>query len=574
MATDLKMSRLTRRSLLGAGASALVFAATAGLPGRAEAAAPEVLKMLFWQAVTMLNPHFAIGPKDQEGCRLFYEPLAVWNSDGDLEPILADGIPTVENGRLAEDLTWVVWTLKPGVKWHDGEDLTADDLVFTWEYARDPATAAVTIGSYRDITVEKIDDLSIRVVFAKPTPYWANAFVGNLGLVLPEHVFGPFKGAASKEAPANLVPVGTGPYKLREFRPGDLILADRFEGYHVADLPKFKSIEVKGGGDAVSAARAVLQTGEYHFALNTAIEEDLLARLEAQGRGEVIIVEGGDLEMIQLNFSDSRKEENGERSIATHPHPILHDARVREALSLLVDRASIQQFVYGRTGIATSNFINSPARYVSPNTEMQFDPARAETLLEQAGWFRGADGIRAKDGLRLSLLFQTTVQSLRQRVQAVIKQSFEKAGIEVELKAVAPAVFFSSDEGNPDTNSKFYADMQMYTTTMYQPDPERLLNQFASWEVASKANQWRGRNFTRWQSPEFDDLYRAMAQEIDPQKRAEQIIGLNDLVVKNFVVLPLVGRPSVGCVAKGLQVYRSAWDNALGQIARWHFSAA
>ncbi|MEO3999668.1 peptide ABC transporter substrate-binding protein [Mesorhizobium sp. CAU 1732] len=570
----LRTIMLTRRSLLGTAAGGAALVAMGGLaPAFAQAQAPQHLKLLFWQAVTLLNPHFAIAPKDQEGCRIFYEPLAGWDSDGQLVPVLAANVPTVDNGQLASDNTSVVWKLKPDVKWHDGQPFTADDVVFTWEYAKDPATAAVTIGSYRDITVEKVDDLTVKVSFPSATPYWANAFVGALGMIMPKHVFADYVGEKSREAPANLAPVGTGPYKLREFRPGDMILADRFDEYHVSGKPHFASLEVKGGGDAVSAARAVLQTGEYHFGLNISIEDDILTRLENDGNGTVDITAGGDLEMIQLNMSDPRKAEDGERSIASNPHPALSDPKVREALGLLIDRETIQKHIYGRTGISTANFLNSPARYVSPNNMLVFNLEKANSILDEAGWLPGAGGIREKDGVRLSFLFQTTVQALRQKVQAVVKQSFAKAGIEVELKSVAPAVFFSSDEANPDTNSKFYADMQMYTTTMYQPDPERLMNQFVSWEVASKANQWRGRNITRWQNEEYDRVYREATREIDADKRSQMFVQMNDLIVQSNVVLPVVVRPAVAATAKDLKIYRSAWDNALWKIADWQFSA-
>ncbi len=164
------------------------------------------LKLLWWQAPTLINPHFAVGTKDQEGSRIFYEPLAAWDPDGNLTPVLAAAIPSRENGGLAADGRSVVWTLKPGVKWHDGKPLTADDLVFTWDYARDPATAAVTIGSYKDCKVEKIDDLSVRVLFDKPTPYWCDAFVGIVGMVLPKHLFGPYSGAKSRDAPRTSPP--------------------------------------------------------------------------------------------------------------------------------------------------------------------------------------------------------------------------------------------------------------------------------------------------------------------------------------------------------------------------------
>src|SRR5918995_4106173 len=138
-----------------------------------------LLKVLWWQGPTLLNPHFAVGTKDQDGSRLFYEPLAGWDAEGNLRPILAESIPGREDGTLAADGKSVTWKLKKGVKWHDGQPFTADDVVFTWQYSRDPATAAVTSGSYRDVTVEKVDSHTVTVKFNQPTPFWADAFVAQ-----------------------------------------------------------------------------------------------------------------------------------------------------------------------------------------------------------------------------------------------------------------------------------------------------------------------------------------------------------------------------------------------------------
>src|SRR5215469_10781616 len=223
------------------------------------------LRALFWQSPTLLNPHFAVGAKDAEGCRVFYEPLAAWDPEGNLVPVLAAEIPDFENGGVAADGMSVTWKLKKDVQWHDGQPFTADDVVFNWEYAADPATAATTIGSYKDIKVEKIDPLSVRVLFEKPTPFWADPFVGANGMVIPKHLFEPYRGANSRDAPANLKPVGTGPYRFVDFKPGDLVKGERNPSYHVPNRPHFDTIEMKGGGDAVSAARAVIQTGEYDY---------------------------------------------------------------------------------------------------------------------------------------------------------------------------------------------------------------------------------------------------------------------------------------------------------------------
>src|SRR5471030_1570333 len=144
------------------------------------------LKVLWWQGPTLLNPHFAVGTKDQDGSRLFYEPLAGWDAAGNLKPVLAATIPGLEDGTLSADGKAVTWKLKQGVTWHDGKPFTADDVVFNWEYAKDPATAATTSASYKDVKVEKVDQFTVKVLFDKPTPFWADAFVGTRGMILPK----------------------------------------------------------------------------------------------------------------------------------------------------------------------------------------------------------------------------------------------------------------------------------------------------------------------------------------------------------------------------------------------------
>ena len=129
------------------------------------------LKILLWQAPTLLNPHFASGTKDQIASRIFFEPLAGWDKEGNLIPCLAAEVPTKANGGLSADGLSVTWKIKKDVKWHDGKPLTADDVVFTYEYAKDPATAAYTTGSYKDIKVEKVDTHTVKVIFQQPTPF-------------------------------------------------------------------------------------------------------------------------------------------------------------------------------------------------------------------------------------------------------------------------------------------------------------------------------------------------------------------------------------------------------------------
>ena len=531
------------------------------------------LKLLWWQGATLLNPHFAVGTKDQEGSRIFYEPLAAWDNDGEMIPILASEVPTRANGGISSDGKTITWKLKRNVTWHDGKPFTADDVVFTAEFSADPASATVTTAAYKDIKVEKVDSHTVRVVFQKAQPFWADAFCSAAGMILPKHMFEAFKGAKSREAPANLKPVGTGPYKFVDFKPGDMVRGEINMNYHEANRPFFDTIEMKGGGDAVSAARAVIQTGEYDYAWNLQVEDDILKRLEQGGKGRVVIVPGGNIEFILLNNTDPWTEVDGERASVKSKHPSLTDPAVRDALNMLVDRTGVQDNIYGRTGVATRNFLNNPEKFRSKNTKFEFDVAKASQILETAGWKVGADGIRAKDGKKLKYVFQTSINAPRQKTQAIVKQACQKAGIEMELKAVTASVFFSSDVANVDTYTKFFCDVEMFTTTMTQPDPGLFMEQFTSALVATKENKWQGRNITRWRNAEYDKAFTDSDTENDPVKRAALFMRMNDLLVENRVVIPVVFRPRVQGIAGKLQAPVSGWDNDLWLLKDWYRAA-
>jgi peptide/nickel transport system substrate-binding protein len=246
---------------------------------------------------------------------------------------------------------------------------------------------------------------------------------------------------------------------------------------------------------------------------------------------------------------------------------------VRQALNLLVDRLSVEKFIYGRTGTATANFINNPQRFVSNDISYEFNIDKAIDILDKAGWKPGSDGIREKNGIKLKIVYQTSINAPRQKTQEIVKRACQKAGIEVELKTVPPSVYFSSDVGNPDTYAKFYTDIQMFTTTMAQPDPRDFTRQFLSSEIASKSNKWQGRNITRWRNAEYDALYDASEHETDPVKRAALFIKMNDLVIKNVVVIPVVYRPSVAAVAAKLHVLLSGWDSYIWNLHDWYADA-
>jgi peptide/nickel transport system substrate-binding protein len=282
---------------------------------------------------------------------------------------------------------------------------------------------------------------------------------------------------------------------------------------------------------------------------------------------------GSDIEFVMLNVTDPWNEVDGERASAKSKHPAFSDKAVRQAMSLLVDRKGIADVIYGRGAVTTSNFLNNPPRFRSPNTKFEFNIDKANAMLEAAGWKKGADGIRAKGNVKLKFVYQTSVSGPRQKCQAIIKDACTKAGVDLELKSVVAAVFFGSDAANPDTYQKFWADMQMFTTTMTQPDPQYFMNQFLTAEISQKANKWASRNLVRWSNADYDATFAAAQTELDPVKRAAMFIKLNDLVVNDGHVIPLFARPRPYGIVNKLVPALSAWDGATWALGYWYREA-
>jgi peptide/nickel transport system substrate-binding protein len=534
------------------------------------------LKILYWQAPTTLNVHLAQGTKDQDASRLILEPLAASGPDGKPVALLAAEIPTLDNGGIAKDQKSITWKLKPGIKWSDGTPFTADDVVFTWQYVADPKTAASTTQIVDGVVnVEAKDPQTVVVTFKDPNPYPYQIFVSANGPIIQKKQFQDYIGEKSKDAPGNLAPIGTGPYKVTDFKPGDVVTYVMNENYRDANKPFFKEVQFKGGGDATSAARAVFQTGDVDYAWNLQVEAQVLNQLSQGGKATLMTAAGPSLERILINFADPNTDQGGARAEPDTKHPFFSDINVRKAFAMAVDRKSIGENLYGPAGQATCNVMNSPPDLISPNTAgmdvCKFDIAGANALLDQAGWTKGSDGIRAKNGVKMHVVYQTTVNPLRQKEQDIVKSGWQQLGVEVELKSVDASVFFSSDAGNPDTAAHFYTDVEMFTNGAASPDMTQYIALWATEQITSKANQWHGNNYHRWSNSDYDAIYNQLKTETDPAKRRDLIIKANDLLVGQVVVIPLVARtqPTDG-ISKAIQGdIPNPWDSVLWNIADW-----
>ncbi len=527
-----------------------------GTEGQTRGAGGE-LRLLQWQAPTAMSQHSALGGKDNLAATLVLEPLMSFLTDATLIPRLVTEVPSHENGMLAADNTSVTYTLKEGVTWSDGEPFTAEDIRFTWEWITNPESAATTLDLYKVVTdVEVVDDLTATLHFADPQPAWYVPFSGSWwGAVLPKHVL---EGGGQEGYQQFLLnPVGTGPYVVESFTPGDQATYIANENYREPNKPYFSRVLLKGGGDAASAARAVLETGEYDYAWNLQVEPEVLEQMAAAGAGQLIGREEAQLEMIYLNFSDPNTEVDGEFSSLEAPHPFLSDVTVRKAFAAAADREKITSALYGEGSFASANILIGIDRLESPNTSFTFDIDESNRLLDEAGWVRDGD-YRAKDGVQMRVAYATTVNQVRQKTQAIIKEGFESIGVEVELKQIDSGIYFDSSAGNDQSYMHFYNDLGMSTANIDSPFPLSYMNQWYAGpdnvNVAQKANGWTGQNLSRYVSPEYDEMFEAVRTEVDPEKSAELFIAMNDHLVDDQVVIPLVQRGSFIAVSNRLSV--------------------
>ena len=344
-------------------------------------------------------------------------------------------------------------------------------------------------------------------------------------------------------------PIGTGPYVVDEFIPEDSVQYSINQNYREPNKPFFATVNLKGGGDAASAARAVLQTGEFDFAWNLQVDPAVLNGLAEGGTGDLVVIPGTAVEFLTLNFSDPNKEVDGQRSQWQTPNPILSDKAVRQALALGVDRQSISENLYfGPPGEPpASNILLGIAGATSPNTTWEFDTDKGAALLESAGWTLQGD-VRQKDGVPLNITYATTSQNdVRQKTQAVIKGDWEKMGFKVELLQIDAGTFFDTSAGNDQNFYHMYWDVSEYAWSPAGPYPLSYMLRWVSHNgenIPQKENGWAEVDESRYNSPAYDALYDEAAKTTDPQRAAELFIQMNDMLIDDVVVIPIVQRAS------------------------------
>ncbi len=543
----------------------------------AERGADGEVSIIYWQAPSILNPYLSGGTKDVESASIVLEPLARYNETGVMVPFLAEEIPTVGNGGVSEDLTTITWKIKPGLLWSDGTPVTSADVKFTADYCMNPEGGCAQLAFFDGVeNVEALDDLTVKVTFNQPKPNPYGPFVGGQSPIIQAAQFADCLGAKAPECTeANFNPIGTGAFVVDDFRPNDVIQYSANPNYRDPAKPAFSKITFKGGGDATAAGRAVLETGEFDYAWNLQLAPDVIARMEEGGKGTAIAGFGPLIERLEMNMTDpSPSLPEGERSTIAHPHPFLSDFNVRKALSLAIDRPLLVEVGYGQAGKVSCDLVPAPAMFASGDMHCATqDIEGAKALLDEAGWVdSNGNGIRDKDGVELSILYQTSTNAVRQDFQALIKQWWSEIGVETELRNLDASVFFGGDPGSPDTFQKFYADVEMYANTFNGTDPQQYLAAYRCGNEPKPSSQWQGENINRFCDPAYDELIDELARTGDIEKRAEIAIKMNNMLTKDtYTIVPLVHRGRVSAHANSLGgVILNVWDSEIWNVADWY----
>ena len=562
---------MIRYLMLGA-AAAFTLAPAA----MAERGADGDVKIIYWQAPSILNPYLSGGTKDIESSSIVIEPLGRYTETGALVPYLAQEIPTVANGGVSADLTAITWRLKEGLLWSDGSPVTSADVKFTADYCMHPEGGCAQLAKFEGVTsIDTPDALTVTVNFSSPKPNPYGPFMGGQTPIIQKAQFENCMGAKAPGCTeANFNPIGTGPFVVTDFRPNDVIQMAANPNYRDPAKPAFATLTFKGGGDATGAGRSVLETGEFDYAWNLQLAPDVIANMEKAGKGVAIAGFGPLVERLEMNMTDPSSSLDADtRSTRKAPHPFLSDINVRKALSMAIDRPLLVEVGYGKAGRVSCDLVPAPDLYAANNDYcMKQDIAGANALLDSAGWAKGGDGIRAKDGVRLSILYQTSTNAVRQDFQALIKQWWGEIGVETELRNLNASVFFGGDPGSPDTFQKFYADVEMYANTFDGTDPQAYLAAYRCGNEPKPESQWQGENINRFCDPAYDAMLDELAQTGDLEKRGEIAIKLNNMLTKDsYTIVPLVHRGRVSAHAKSLGgVVLNTWDSELWNVADWH----
>jgi peptide/nickel transport system substrate-binding protein len=527
---------------------ALLFVLLAALAGPARAAEDELV-IGITQFPSTFNPNIDSMLAKSYVLGMTRRPFTVFDADWQLECMLCTELPTIENGLAVPETTpdgkqgiAVTYTIRPDARWGDGTPITTRDVVFTWEVGRHPKSGVIPKEFYRSLyAIDAKDDKTFTLHFDKLT-FDYNAI--NAFDLLPAHL----EEAAFSEPEAyrhrTLYETDTtnpglyfGPYRIAEVVPGSHVVLVPNPTWW-GDKPQFERIVVRVI-ENTAALEANLLSGAIDMIageLGLTIDQALAFEKRHGDRFQILYKPGLAYEHIDLNLDN----------------PILADRRVRRALLYGLDRQAISDKLFeGRQPVADSNVNPLDWVHADDTPRYAFDPAKAATLLDEAGWTLGKGGIRRNAaGEPLTLEIMTTAGNrTRELVEQVLQSQWKQLGIDARIRNQPARVFF----GQTVSERKFPAMAMFAWISAPESVPRTTLH---SDHIPTAANNWAGQNYTGFRNKEVDALIDAIEIELDRDKRRELWRRLQHIYAEELPALPLYFRANPYILPKGLKGIR------------------
>jgi peptide/nickel transport system substrate-binding protein len=483
--------------------------------------------------------------------------------------MLAQELPTLDNSGLSADYLTVTWKLRAGLKWSDGEPITSDDIKFTVEVLSNPNSGAVSgTGGFDLITnVATPDDQTAVLTYASPYPGYLDQFAYGL---LPRHATGAVEEMTSWEW--NRKPVGAGPFVVSDWVSGESITMTRNPNYFEEGKPYLDSLVFRIVPEP-TAQTAMMLNGEAQFHLwpgeFKADYDELL-----KGKATQHLIPGIWNMAIDFNLSAPF---DGDPSAAT-PHPILGDIRVRQAIASAIDYQTLQEDVLkGSVGDSTNPFAYGWYQCDLPR-KYGFDQAKANQLLDEAGWVMGDDGIRvakgalyAPDGTRLSLELQGyTAFDPLQLTEEFIVENLKAVGIEARIQNYDFSIIFGTYEDNSPRMIGDY-DMLIFDRGFTTEPQGYVFDAYHSSTIPGPENTTGG-NYFRWVNGSVDAALETAGSSFDQATRKQAYCTVGQAVIDDLPQVYLYLFQDNYGIADNLTGYTlSTWGSMSWGAQNWQY---
>lgn len=489
-----------------------------------------------------ISPLMTSNAVGQMASTLMLEGLVGITPEGSYEPVLAADLPVV-----SEDGLTVTYTLKEGIQFSDGDVLTCEDVQFTWKAILSPAALADKTGYELINSIECPDEQTVVVSFNEVYPDYLRLF----NFIVPETA-GELGSLASWGY--HTAPIGTGPWKVAEWQIGDHITLRRNPYFREEGKPYLDSVILKFFPNWETGLE-MLRDGEIDVNWNLG-ETDIptLKGLSAQGI-HFESMPSGESEMLLFNLADPKA--NAPLDTVASPHPILSDPSVRQAIQLGIDKHLIVESLLGGNPEVSSSAL-AAERFGCAMGTSEYNPEKAKALLEEAGWKAGVDGIREKNGGRLSLKVTAEEENrLRGEIEAILVEQMKALGIELVVENVPHKEFYANWE-SVGLRKRGFFDTILHSNGGLGDPVDILRRDYHSSRIPTIRTHGNGNNFARYSNAEVDAWLDEAAHTMDEGKRNELICKALGQIAKDVPVVYLYERLLVSAYDERLQNLRMA----------------